>query len=128
MSVTKTPCGSIWLCGSSCPGKRKLMPDSEVVADSYFEDKSLFPPVRKKRALSCHPVSMAYHSTNAKRAPYWNRLLPMAKVSVTCRGRQGIAQQHPELRDALMDKIWSLWACGLSWHSTLFCPSATAVV
>ncbi|XP_059728939.1 atos homolog protein B-like, partial [Haemorhous mexicanus] len=80
-SLEKTPCGSSWLSGSSCPGKRKLMPDSEVVADSYFEDKSLFPPVRKKRALSCHPVSMACHSANAKRAPYWNHLLPMAKDS-----------------------------------------------
>ncbi|XP_009481768.2 atos homolog protein B [Pelecanus crispus] len=80
-SLEKTP----WLCGgSSCPAKRKLLPAGEVVADSCSEDESLSSPVRKKRALPCHPVPMACRSTDAKGAPFWNHLLPTAKSSVDC--------------------------------------------
>ncbi|NWV09559.1 F214B protein, partial [Ptilonorhynchus violaceus] len=105
-SLEKMPCGSSWLSGSSCPAKRKLMPASEVLADSYFEDETLFPPVRKKRALSCHPVSMACCSTNAKGAPYWNHLLPMAKSSADCtvvgrRLKSGLCLKSEHLRSSL---------------------------
>uniref|UniRef100_A0A8B9YYM7 Atos homolog protein B n=1 Tax=Buteo japonicus TaxID=224669 RepID=A0A8B9YYM7_9AVES len=67
--------------GSSCPAKRKLMPAGKVVVDSCSEDESLSPPVRKKRALPCHPVPTACRSTDAKGAPFWNHLFPTAKVS-----------------------------------------------
>ncbi|KAM6364373.1 LOW QUALITY PROTEIN: atos homolog protein B-like [Pluvialis apricaria] len=83
-SLEKMPCGSSWLGGSSCLAKRKLMPTGKVVADSCFEDESLFPPVRKKRALPYHPVPTACRSIDAKGAPFWNHLLPMAKSSADC--------------------------------------------
>uniref|UniRef100_A0A672TE56 Atos homolog protein B n=1 Tax=Strigops habroptila TaxID=2489341 RepID=A0A672TE56_STRHB len=89
-SLEKTPRGSSWLGSSSCPAKRKLMPAGEVVVDSCSEDESPSPSARKKRALSCHPVPTACCSTDAKGAPLWNHLLPIAKVSVTCGGRQGM--------------------------------------
>uniref|UniRef100_A0A8V5GL78 Atos homolog protein B n=1 Tax=Melopsittacus undulatus TaxID=13146 RepID=A0A8V5GL78_MELUD len=80
-SLDKTPCGSSQFSASSCPAKRKLLPAGEVVADSCSEDESLSPPVRKKRVLPCHPVPTACRSTDAKGAPFWNHLLPTAKVS-----------------------------------------------
>ncbi|NWY05141.1 F214B protein, partial [Nothoprocta ornata] len=80
--LEKTPCGSSRLSGSSCPAKRKLLPAGEAAADSCSEDESLSPPARKKRALPCHPVPTACRSTDAKGAPFWNHLLPAAKVSV----------------------------------------------
>ncbi|XP_074934137.1 atos homolog protein B-like [Phalacrocorax aristotelis] len=83
-SLEKTPCGSSWLGGSSCPAKRKLLPAGEVVADSCSENESLFPPMRKKRALPCHMVPTACRSTDAKGAPFWNHLLPMAKSPADC--------------------------------------------
>lgn len=81
-SVEKTPCGSSQLSGSSCLVKRKLLPASEVVADSCSEDESLSHPTKKKRALLCHTVPTACRSTDAKGAPFWNHLLPKAKVSI----------------------------------------------
>uniref|UniRef100_A0A672V795 Atos homolog protein B n=1 Tax=Strigops habroptila TaxID=2489341 RepID=A0A672V795_STRHB len=83
-SLDKTPCGSSQFSASSCPAKRKLLPAGEVVADSCSEDESLSPPTRKKRVLPCHPVPTACRSTDAKGAPFWNHLLPMAKSSVDC--------------------------------------------
>ncbi|XP_052631307.1 protein FAM214B-like isoform X2 [Harpia harpyja] len=83
-SLEKKPWGSSWLGGSSCPAKRKLMPAGKVVADSCSEDETLSPPVRKKRALPCHPVPTACRSTDAKGAPFWNHLLPTAKSSAYC--------------------------------------------
>ncbi|XP_009904414.2 atos homolog protein B [Dryobates pubescens] len=83
-SLEKTPCGSSQLSGSSCPVKRKLLPTTEVVADSCSEDESLSQPVRKKRALLCHTVPTACRSTDAKGAPFWNHLLPKAKISSSC--------------------------------------------
>uniref|UniRef100_A0A8C6JBA6 Atos homolog protein B n=1 Tax=Melopsittacus undulatus TaxID=13146 RepID=A0A8C6JBA6_MELUD len=80
-SLDKTPCGSSQFSASSCPAKRKLLPAGEVVADSCSEDESLSPPVRKKRVLPCHPVPTACRSTDAKGAPFWNHLLPTAKVT-----------------------------------------------
>uniref|UniRef100_A0A8C3CMI1 Atos homolog protein B n=1 Tax=Cairina moschata TaxID=8855 RepID=A0A8C3CMI1_CAIMO len=77
-SLEKTPCGT----------KRKLLPAGEVVADSCSEDESLSPPARKKRALLCHLVPTACRSTDAKGAPFWNHLLPAAKVSCTAVGRR----------------------------------------
>ncbi|PKU32197.1 hypothetical protein llap_17500 [Limosa lapponica baueri] len=90
-SLKKMPCGSSWLSSGSCPAKRKLMPAGEVVADSCSEDKSLFPPVRKKRALPCHPVPTACRSTDAKGAPFWNHLLPTAKgvIDLEVLGKKG---------------------------------------
>uniref|UniRef100_A0A8C6Z6V9 Atos homolog protein B n=1 Tax=Nothoprocta perdicaria TaxID=30464 RepID=A0A8C6Z6V9_NOTPE len=79
--LEKTPCGSSRLGGSSCPAKRKLLPAGEAAADSCSEDESLSVPARKKRALPCHPVPTACRSTDAKGAPFWNHLLPAAKVS-----------------------------------------------
>ncbi|NXK45564.1 F214B protein, partial [Chauna torquata] len=81
-SLEKTPCGSSRISSSGCPAKRKLLPAGEVVADSCSEDESLSPPARKKRALPCHPVPTACRSTDAKGAPFWNHLLPAAKVSI----------------------------------------------
>uniref|UniRef100_A0A8B9MUN7 F214B protein n=1 Tax=Accipiter nisus TaxID=211598 RepID=A0A8B9MUN7_9AVES len=106
-SLEKKPWGSSWLGGSSCPAKRKLVPAGKVVADSCSEDESLSPPVRKKRALPCHPVPTACRSTDAKGAPFWNHLLPTAKVSVAQGGRQGMTRGHPELRAVLVGKTWS---------------------
>ncbi|XP_069737028.1 atos homolog protein B [Phaenicophaeus curvirostris] len=83
-SVEKTPCGSSQLSNSNCPAKRKLLPASEVMADSCSEDESLSPPARKKRVLPCHPVPTACRSTDAKGAPFWNHLLPTAKSSADC--------------------------------------------
>ncbi|NWR77770.1 F214B protein, partial [Centropus unirufus] len=80
-SLEKTPCGSSQLSGN-CPAKRKLLPASELVADSCSEDETLFPPARKKRVLPCHPVPTACRSTDAKGAPFWNHLLPTAKSLV----------------------------------------------
>uniref|UniRef100_A0A669QKA8 Atos homolog protein B n=1 Tax=Phasianus colchicus TaxID=9054 RepID=A0A669QKA8_PHACC len=80
-SQEKTPCGNS--SSSSCPAKRKLLPAGEIVADSCSEDESLSQLVKKKRALPCHPVPTACRSTDAKGAPFWNHLLPTAKVSVT---------------------------------------------
>ncbi|KAM6037369.1 atos homolog protein B-like [Chlamydotis macqueenii] len=85
-SPEKMPCGSSWLGSSSCPAKRKLLPAGEIVVDSCSEDKSLSPPMRKKRALPCHLVPTACRNTDAKGAPFWNHLLPMAKSSVDCTG------------------------------------------
>uniref|UniRef100_A0A8C5TYB9 Atos homolog protein B n=1 Tax=Malurus cyaneus samueli TaxID=2593467 RepID=A0A8C5TYB9_9PASS len=80
-SQEMTPCGSSQL-SSTCPAKRKLLPAGEVMADSCSEDESLSPPARKKRVLPCHPVPAACRSTDAKGAPFWNHLLPAAKVSI----------------------------------------------
>uniref|UniRef100_A0A8U7P627 Atos homolog protein B n=1 Tax=Corvus moneduloides TaxID=1196302 RepID=A0A8U7P627_CORMO len=81
-SQEMTPCGSSQL-SSTCPAKRKLLPAGEVTADSCSEDESLSPPARKKRVLPCHPVPTACRSTDAKGAPFWNHLLPAAKVSIS---------------------------------------------
>ncbi|KFV00784.1 Protein FAM214B, partial [Tauraco erythrolophus] len=67
-----------------CPAKRKLLPAGEVVTDSCSEDESLSLPARKKRVLPCHPVPTSCRSTDAKGAPFWNHLLPTAKVSILC--------------------------------------------
>uniref|UniRef100_A0A8C6Z6N9 Atos homolog protein B n=1 Tax=Nothoprocta perdicaria TaxID=30464 RepID=A0A8C6Z6N9_NOTPE len=93
--LEKTPCGSSRLGGSSCPAKRKLLPAGEAAADSCSEDESLSVPARKKRALPCHPVPTACRSTDAKGAPFWNHLLPAAKVSVThgVRAEAGVARR-----------------------------------
>uniref|UniRef100_A0A8C0EWL8 Atos homolog protein B n=1 Tax=Bubo bubo TaxID=30461 RepID=A0A8C0EWL8_BUBBB len=83
-SLEKTPCGSSQHSSSSnCPAKRKLLPAGEIVADSCSEDESLSLPARKKRVLPCHPVPTACRSTDAKGAPFWNHLLPVAKVSIS---------------------------------------------
>ncbi|KAM6363048.1 atos homolog protein B isoform 1-T5 [Pluvialis apricaria] len=83
-SLEKTRCGSSQLSGSSCPAKRKLLPAGEVGADSCSEDECLSPPARKKRALLCHLLPTACRSTDAKGAPFWNHLLPTAKISAGC--------------------------------------------
>ncbi|XP_069631634.1 atos homolog protein B [Haliaeetus albicilla] len=103
-SLEKKPWGSSWLGGSSCPAKRKLMPAGKVVADSCSEDESLSPPVRKKRALPCHPVPTACRSTDAKGAPFWNHLLPTAKSSADCTavGRRLKSRLHLKSRH-----LWS---------------------
>lgn len=98
-SLEKTPCGSSRVSGSSCSAKRKLLPAGEVVADSCSEDESLSPPARKKRALLCHLVPTACRSTDAKGAPFWNHLLPAAKVSIAEGWEEAgkTAWRHPEL-------------------------------
>ncbi|XP_040977306.1 protein FAM214B-like isoform X2 [Aquila chrysaetos chrysaetos] len=103
-SLEKKPWGSSWLGGSSCPAKRKLMPAGKVVADSCSEDESLSPPVRKKRALPCHPVPTACRSTDAKGAPFWNHLLLTAKSSADCTavGRRLKSRLHLKSRH-----LWS---------------------
>uniref|UniRef100_A0A8V5GLN4 Uncharacterized protein n=1 Tax=Melopsittacus undulatus TaxID=13146 RepID=A0A8V5GLN4_MELUD len=104
-SLDKTPCGSSQFSASSCPAKRKLLPAGEVVADSCSEDESLSPPVRKKRVLPCHPVPTACRSTDAKGAPFWNHLLPTAKVNTpllqSCEARQGL-MEPPRVRPWLL--------------------------
>ncbi|NWJ09702.1 F214B protein, partial [Crypturellus undulatus] len=100
-SLEKTPCGSSRLSRSSCPAKRKLLPAGEVAADSCSEDESLSPPSRKKRALPCHPVPTACRSTDAKGAPFWNHLLPAAKVSVTRGGSAGCTAVGRRLKSGL---------------------------
>lgn len=105
-SLEKTPCGSSRVSGSSCPAKRKLLPAGEVVADSCSEDESLSSPVRKKRALPCHPVPTACRSTDAKGAPFWNHLLPAAKSSADCtavgrRLKSGLRLKSRHLRSSL---------------------------
>ncbi|GAB0207850.1 protein FAM214B-like [Grus japonensis] len=97
-SLEKTP------CGSSCLAKRKLLPAGKVVADSCSEDESLSPPARKKRALPCHLVPTACRSTDAKGAPFWNHLLPMAKSSVDC------AAVGRRLKSRLRLKSQHLWS------------------
>ncbi|NXC40772.1 F214B protein, partial [Penelope pileata] len=82
-SQEKTPCGTSSSSGS-CPAKRKLLPAGEVVTDSCSEDESLSPLARKKRAMPSHPVPTACRSTDAKGAPFWNHLLPVAKFLVSC--------------------------------------------
>lgn len=103
-SQEMTPCGSSQL-SSTCPAKRKLLPAGEVTADSCSEDESLSPPARKKRVLPCHPVPTACRSTDAKGAPFWNHLLPAAKVSIAHGGRQGMAWGCPELRTVLLGSV-----------------------
>lgn len=103
-SQEMTPCGSSQL-SSTCPAKRKLLPASEVMADSCSEDESLSPPARKKRVLPCHPVPTACRSTDAKGAPFWNHLLPAAKVSIAHGGKQGMAWGCPELRTVLVGSV-----------------------
>uniref|UniRef100_A0A8C0EXM3 Atos homolog protein B n=1 Tax=Bubo bubo TaxID=30461 RepID=A0A8C0EXM3_BUBBB len=89
-SLEKTPCGSSQHSSSSnCPAKRKLLPAGEIVADSCSEDESLSLPARKKRVLPCHPVPTACRSTDAKGAPFWNHLLPVAKVRTWVSLRRG---------------------------------------
>uniref|UniRef100_A0A663N7M6 Atos homolog protein B n=1 Tax=Athene cunicularia TaxID=194338 RepID=A0A663N7M6_ATHCN len=105
-SLEKTPCGSSQHSSSSnCPAKRKLLPAGEVVADSCSEDESLSLPARKKRVLPCHPVPTACRSTDAKGAPFWNHLLPTAKVSIAHGGCQGVAWGHAEFRAVLMGSV-----------------------
>lgn len=94
----KMPCRSSQLSSSSCTAKKKLLSTGEVVAASCSEDKSLSPLAKKKRVLPCHPVPTTCRSTDAKGAPFWNHLLPAAKVSIAGGGRQGRAWGHPELR------------------------------
>uniref|UniRef100_A0A8D2Q7K3 Atos homolog protein B n=1 Tax=Varanus komodoensis TaxID=61221 RepID=A0A8D2Q7K3_VARKO len=81
-SAEKTPPGPL-LAGSSavggCPAKRKLLPSTEGSPDPGYEDESL-PPARKKRSLPCPAVPASCRSTDAKGAPFWNHLLPAAKV------------------------------------------------
>lgn len=106
-NLEKTPCRSSQLSSNSCPAKRKLLPAGEVVADSCSEDESLSPPARKKRVLPCHPVPTACRSTDAKGAPFWNHLLPAAKVSISrVGGRQGLAWGHPELGATLVGNVF----------------------
>uniref|UniRef100_A0A8C5X639 Atos homolog protein B n=1 Tax=Malurus cyaneus samueli TaxID=2593467 RepID=A0A8C5X639_9PASS len=100
-SQEMTPCGSSQL-SSTCPAKRKLLPAGEVMADSCSEDESLSPPARKKRVLPCHPVPAACRSTDAKGAPFWNHLLPAAKVSIGHGRWQGMAWGCPELGTVLL--------------------------
>ncbi|XP_010723533.1 protein FAM214B [Meleagris gallopavo] len=94
-SQEKTPCGNSSSSSSSssssgsCPAKRKLLPAGEIMSDSCSEDESLSQLVKKKRALPCHPVPTACRSTDAKGAPFWNHLLPTAKVSVTAGAGRG---------------------------------------
>ncbi|XP_027762206.1 protein FAM214B [Empidonax traillii] len=102
-----TPCGSShFSSSSSCPAKRKLLPAGEVVADSCSEDESLSSPARKKRVLPCHPVPTACRSTDAKGAPFWNHLLPVAKSSTDCtavgrRLKSGLRLKSRHLRSSL---------------------------
>ncbi|NXO01624.1 F214B protein, partial [Rhinopomastus cyanomelas] len=103
-SLEKTPCGSSQL--SSCSARRKLLPSGEVVADSCSEDESLSPPAKKKRVLPCHPVPTACRSTDAKGAPFWNHLLPVAKNSADCtvvgrRLKSGLRLKSRHLRSSL---------------------------
>ncbi|XP_051497968.1 atos homolog protein B [Apus apus] len=106
-SLEKTPCGNNQLsAGSSCPAKRKLLPAGEGVADSCSEDEGLSPPARKKRVLPCHPVPTSCRSTDAKGAPFWNHLLPMAKSSADCtvvgrRLKSGLRLKSRHLRSGL---------------------------
>ncbi|XP_071586334.1 atos homolog protein B [Heliangelus exortis] len=105
-SPEKTPCGSSQLSSSSCTAKRKLLPAGEAVTDSCSEDESLSPPARKKRVLPCHPVPTSCRSTDAKGAPFWNHLLPMAKSSAdrTAAGRRlksGLRLKSRHLRSSL---------------------------
>ncbi|CAN0343419.1 unnamed protein product [Bubo scandiacus] len=106
-SLEKTPCGSSQLSSSSnCPAKRKLLPAGEIVADSCSEDESLSLPARKKRVLPCHPVPTACRSTDAKGAPFWNHLLPVAKSSMDCtaigrRLKSGLRLKSRHLRSSL---------------------------
>ncbi|XP_010159508.1 PREDICTED: protein FAM214B, partial [Eurypyga helias] len=105
-SLEKTPCGSSQLSSSNCPAKRKLLPTAEVVADSCSEDESLSPLARKKRILLCHPVPTACRSTDAKGAPFWNHLLPVAKSSADCTGvgrrlKSGLRLKSRHLRSNL---------------------------
>ncbi|XP_060092457.1 atos homolog protein B [Heteronotia binoei] len=90
-SSEKTPCSSAWLSGGGggCPAKRKLLPSAEGATDTGSEDEGLS-PVRKKRAPPCPAVPASCRSTDAKAAPFWNHLLPAAKVSAnsTAVGRQ----------------------------------------
>ncbi|OXB63912.1 hypothetical protein ASZ78_009916 [Callipepla squamata] len=106
-SQEKTPCGNS--SSSSCPAKRKLLPSSEITADSCSEDENLSQLVRKKRALPCHPVPTACRSTDAKGAPFWNHLLPAAKVSVTAEAGRGIKCPG----DTQSCPLWFLVSCPL---------------
>lgn len=81
-SAEKTPCSSSHISGgspASCPAKRKLLPSVEGRAAAGSEEESL-PPARKKRALHSPTVPASCRSTDAKGAPFWNHLLPAAKV------------------------------------------------
>ncbi|XP_013928833.1 PREDICTED: protein FAM214B-like [Thamnophis sirtalis] len=81
-SAEKTPCSSGQLSGggpASCPAKRKLLPSVEGRAAAGLEEESLL-PARKKRALHSPTVPASCRSTDAKGAPFWNHLLPAAKV------------------------------------------------
>lgn len=87
-SSEKTPCSSGWRSGGSaggCPAKRKLLPSAEGTADTGSEDEGLS-PARKKRAPPCPTVPASCRSTDAKGAPFWNHLLPAAKVSAMFAG------------------------------------------
>uniref|UniRef100_A0A8C9FYP9 Atos homolog protein B n=1 Tax=Pavo cristatus TaxID=9049 RepID=A0A8C9FYP9_PAVCR len=115
-SQEKTPCGNS--SSSSCPAKRKLLPAGEIMADSCSEDESLSQLVRKKRALPCHPVPTACRSTDAKGAPFWNHLLPAAKVSVTAGAGGGRKRPGLSLRRGTRSSAAS-WATTTVSHALL---------
>nr|XP_034956668.1 protein FAM214B isoform X2 [Zootoca vivipara] len=87
-SAEKTPHpGGCRLLGGGagcCPAKRKLLPSAEGAAEAGGSEDERRPPARKrkKRAPPCPPVPASCRSTDAKGAPFWNHLLPVAKESI----------------------------------------------
>uniref|UniRef100_A0A8C0GJR3 Atos homolog protein B n=1 Tax=Chelonoidis abingdonii TaxID=106734 RepID=A0A8C0GJR3_CHEAB len=126
-SLEKTPCVGSRLLGAgggNCAAKRKLLPSGEGVADSSSEDESVV-PVRKKRPPLCHPILTACRSTDAKGAPFWNHLLPGAKVSASCRagaGRVGLRELGKErhLRSSLRKGPVGTRPSAAAWATTSF--------
>uniref|UniRef100_A0A8C0GGV7 Atos homolog protein B n=1 Tax=Chelonoidis abingdonii TaxID=106734 RepID=A0A8C0GGV7_CHEAB len=110
--------------GGNCAAKRKLLPSGEGVADSSSEDESVV-PVRKKRPPLCHPILTACRSTDAKGAPFWNHLLPGAKVSASCRagaGRVGLRElgKEPALMLSLRKGPVGTRPSAAAWATTSF--------
>ncbi|CAI5787967.1 Family with sequence similarity 214 member B [Podarcis lilfordi] len=111
-SAEKTPhpgCGLLGGGTGCCPAKRKLLPSSaEGAAEAGASEDEGRPPARKKkkRAPPCPPVPASCRSTDAKGAPFWNHLLPVAKGSATsgsagCQLKAGLRLKQRHLRSSL---------------------------
>lgn len=96
-SAEKTPCSAPrWprTGPGRCPAKRKLLPSVEGLATDMGSEDEGPPPARRKRTPPRPAVPASCRSTDAKGAPFWNHLLPAAKVSARLASRPGRTVQY----------------------------------
>ncbi|MBN3279733.1 F214B protein, partial [Polyodon spathula] len=68
--------------GSGCAVKRKLLVSSDM-AESCSEDEGPSTSKKSRTPLS-HAITVSCRSTDAKAAPFWNHLLPLARDRPKC--------------------------------------------